>query len=133
MFYTIVLLAWRANHLEEMIDWIRLQVEIPVYLSSFFFLLLSKAMLFGKENMDFFNDKIKLMYLKYLAVHFFSSIYSVVDMAVVGKYQGLDDAAVLALVSPIWNIIYSLGLLIGSRYYRSFDTSLDILSRYHIF
>lgn len=75
-------------------------------------------MLFGKENMDFFNDKIKLMYLKYLAVHFFSSIYSVVDMAVVGKYQGLDGAAFLALVSPIWNIIYSLGLLIGSRYYQ---------------
>ena len=54
-------------------------------------------------------------------------------MAVVSKYQGPDGTAVLALVSPIWNIIYSLGLLIGSRYYRSFDTSLDILSRYHIF
>ena len=68
-------------------------------------------MLFGKENMDFFNDKIKSMYLKYLEVHLFSLIYSVLDMAVVGKYQGLDGAAVLALVSPIWNVIYSLGLL----------------------
>lgn len=28
-------------------------------------------MLFGKENMDFLNDEIKSMYLKYLAVHFF--------------------------------------------------------------
>lgn len=64
---------------------------------------------------------------------FFSLIESVVDMLIVGQYQGLDGAAFLALVSPIWNIIYSLGLLIGSRYYRSFDTSLDILSRYHIF
>lgn len=27
-------------------------------------------MLFGKESMDFLNDKIKLMYLKYLAAHF---------------------------------------------------------------
>lgn len=90
-------------------------------------------MLFRKENVDFLNDKIKLMNLKYLAVHFFSLIYSVLDMAMVSKYQGLDGTAVLALVSPIWNIIYSLGLLIGSRYYRSFDTSLDILSRYHIF
>lgn len=73
MFYTIVLLAHRANHLEKLIDWIRLQVEIPVYLSSFFFyfLPLSKAMLFRKENVDFLNDKIKSMYLKYLAVHFF--------------------------------------------------------------
>lgn len=39
-------------------------------------------------------------------------------MAIVGQYQGLDGAAFLALVSPIWNIIYSLGLLIGSRYYQ---------------
>ena len=83
--------------------------------------------------MDFFNDKIKSMYLKYLAVHLFSLIESVVDMAIVGQYQRPDGTAALALVSPIWNIIYSLGLLIGSRYYRSFDTSLDTLSRYHIF
>ena len=48
-------------------------------------------------------------------------IESVVDMAIVDQYQGLDGAAFLALVSPIWNIIYSpgsLGLLIGSRYYQ---------------
>ena len=32
-------------------------------------------------------------------------------MAIVGQYQGLDGAAFLALVSPIWNVIYSLGLL----------------------
>ena len=74
-------------------------------------------MLFRKENVDFLNDKIKSMYLKYLAVHF-SLIESVVDMAIVGQYQGLDGAAFLALLSPIWNIIYSLGLLIGSRYYQ---------------
>ena len=28
-------------------------------------------MLFGKENMDFLNDKIKSMYLKYLTVDLF--------------------------------------------------------------
>lgn len=54
-------------------------------------------------------------------------------MAIVGKYQGPDGTAFLGLVNPIWNVIYSLGLLIGSRYYRSFDTSLEILGRYHIF
>lgn len=75
-------------------------------------------MLFRKKNMDFFNDKIKSMYLKYLAVHLFSLIESVVDMAIVGQYQRPDGTAALALVSPIWNIIYSLGLLIGSRYYQ---------------
>ncbi len=29
----------------------------------------------------------------------------------VDQYQGPDGTAFLALVSPIWNIIYSLGLL----------------------
>lgn len=34
-------------------------------------------------------------------------------MAIVGKYQGPQGTAALAVVSPIWNIIYSLGLLVG--------------------
>ena len=38
---------------------------------------------------------------------------SIVDMAVVGQYQGPDGTAALAVVAPIWNIIYSLGLLMG--------------------
>lgn len=36
-----------------------------------------------------------------------------VDMAMVGQYQGPDGAAALAVVAPVWNIIYSLGLLTG--------------------
>lgn len=35
-------------------------------------------------------------------------------MAMVGQYQGPDDTAALAVVAPIWNIIYSLGLLTGT-------------------
>ena len=31
----------------------------------------------------------------------------------VGQYQGPDGTAALAVVAPIWNIIYSLGLLMG--------------------
>ena len=57
------------------------------------------------------------MYFKYLAAAFgsalISSIYGVVDMAMVGQYQGADGTAALAVVSPVWNIIYSLGLLMG--------------------
>lgn len=34
-------------------------------------------------------------------------------MAMVGQYQGPNGTAALAVVSPIWNIIYSLGLLMG--------------------
>ncbi|MGN0453203.1 MAG: MATE family efflux transporter [Ruminococcus sp.] len=66
---------------------------------------------------DFLNGKIRPMYFKYLTAAFgsalISSIYGVVDMAMVGQYQGPDGTAALAVVSPIWNIIYSLGLLMG--------------------
>lgn len=41
------------------------------------------------------------------------TIYGVVDMAMVGQYQGSDGTAALAVLSPVWNIIYSLGLLMG--------------------
>ncbi|MBU5668453.1 MATE family efflux transporter [Peptoniphilus sp. MSJ-1] len=67
--------------------------------------------------MNFLTDKIKPMYLKYLYAAFgsalISSIYGIVDMAMVGRYQGPDGTAALAIVSPVWNIIYSLGLLMG--------------------
>ncbi|KIR03725.1 Multi antimicrobial extrusion protein (Na(+)/drug antiporter), MATE family of MDR efflux pump [Lachnospiraceae bacterium TWA4] len=67
--------------------------------------------------MDFLNDKIKTIYFKYLAAAFgsalISSIYGAVDMAMVGQYQGPDGTAALAVVAPVWNVIYSLGLLMG--------------------
>lgn len=67
--------------------------------------------------MDFLTGKIKPMYFKYLTAAFgsalISSIYGVVDMAMVGQYQGPNGTAALAIVSPVWNIIYSLGLLMG--------------------
>ncbi len=67
--------------------------------------------------MDFLNGKIKRIYFKYLLAAFGSalitSIYSIVDMAMVGQYQGPDDTAALAVVAPVGNIIYSLGLLVG--------------------
>ena len=34
-------------------------------------------------------------------------------MAMVGQYHGPDGTAALAVVAPVWNIIYSLGLLMG--------------------
>ena len=67
--------------------------------------------------MDFLNGKIKQIYFKYLAAAFGSalitSIYSIVDMAMVGQYHGPEGSAALAVVAPVWNIIYSLGLLMG--------------------
>lgn len=67
--------------------------------------------------MDFLNSKIKNVYFKYLAAAFGStlitSIYSIVDMAMVGQYHGPEGSAALAVVAPVWNIIYSFGLLMG--------------------
>ncbi len=67
--------------------------------------------------MDFLKGNIKSIYLKYLAAAFgsalISSVYATVDMAMVGQYQGPEGTAALAVVTPIWNIIYSLGLLMG--------------------
>lgn len=67
--------------------------------------------------MDFLKDKIKPMFFKYLLAAFGSalitSIYSIVDASMVGQYHGADGSAALAVVAPIWNVIYSLGLLMG--------------------
>ena len=63
------------------------------------------------------TGKVKPLYLKYLSAAFgsalISSIYGLVDMAMVGQYQGPDGTAALAVVAPVWNVIYSLGLLTG--------------------
>ncbi len=100
--------CWRANHSLEMMSWIRLQAEIPVPYP---------ALLFWRGIMDFLNGKIKPLYFRCLAATFGSafiaSIYGIVDMAMVGQYQGPDGTAALAVVAPIWNIIYSLGLWMG--------------------
>lgn len=67
--------------------------------------------------MDFFNGKIKSLYFKYLATAFGSAlitaIYSIVDMAMVGQYHGPEGTAALAVVAPIWNVIYGLGIFMG--------------------
>lgn len=67
--------------------------------------------------MEFLTGSVRKIYFRFLAAAFGSaivtSIYSIVDMAVVGQYQGPSGTAALAVVAPVWNIIYSLGLLMG--------------------
>lgn len=67
--------------------------------------------------MDLLRGNVKALYFKYLSAAFGSalitSIYAIVDMAMVGQYQGPSGTAALAVVAPIWNILYSLGLLTG--------------------
>ncbi|MGN8969357.1 MATE family efflux transporter [Intestinimonas sp. HCP28S3_D6] len=67
--------------------------------------------------MDLLRENVGRLYGRYLAAAFgsalISSIYGMVDMAMVGQYQGPEGTAALAVVAPVWNLIYSLGLLTG--------------------
>ncbi len=67
--------------------------------------------------MDLLQGKIKTLYFKFLVAAFgsalISSIYGIVDMAMVGQYHGPIGTAAMSVIAPIWNIIYSLGLLTG--------------------
>ena len=67
--------------------------------------------------MNLLKDPLRPVYFKYLSAAFGSamitSVYSIVDMAMVGQYQGPDGTAALAVIAPIWNVIFSLGLLMG--------------------
>lgn len=42
-----------------------------------------------------------------------TSVYSIVDMAMVGQYRGRTAPLPWAVIAPIWNVIFSLGLLMG--------------------
>lgn len=67
--------------------------------------------------MDLLKENIRRLYFKYLSAAFGSamitSVYAIVDMAMVGQYHGPAGTAALAVIQPVWNIIYSLGLLMG--------------------
>ncbi len=70
-----------------------------------------------EKAMDLIQDRIKPLYFKCLSAAFGSAvigmIYSIVDMAMAGQYHGPAGSAALAVASPVWNMIYSLGLLMG--------------------
>ena len=57
------------------------------------------------------------LFSKYLLASFGSaivmSIYSLVDALCVGQYEGEVGGAALAVVMPLWTIIFSFGLLFG--------------------
>lgn len=67
--------------------------------------------------MNILTEKIGRLYPAMLVASLGSaliaSVYSIVDMAMIGQALGPSGPAALAVVAPIWNIIYSLGLLTG--------------------
>ncbi len=67
--------------------------------------------------MDLLNGKIRPMYFRLLTAAVGSalviSIFGTVDSMMVGRYHGPTGTAALAVFSPIWGFVYSLGILVG--------------------
>lgn len=67
--------------------------------------------------MDLLTGKIRPIYLKYLVAAsgsaMVASIFGMVDAMAVGKYHGPAGNAALAVFTPFWSLVYSLGLLAG--------------------
>lgn len=71
----------------------------------------------GGKYMSITESKPLKLFSKYLFASFGSaivmSIYSLVDALCVGQYEGEVGGAALAVVMPLWTIIFSFGLLFG--------------------
>ena len=68
--------------------------------------------------MNLQTDNIPKIFFKYLVPSLFSglimSVYSLVDMIVVGQYEGSLGTAALACVSPFWTFFCCLSVLFGN-------------------
>lgn len=67
--------------------------------------------------MDLLNGNIRKIFLKYFAAAFGStlimSIYYLVDMIVIGHYEGPNGTAAVADYMPMWTFLFAVGLLFG--------------------
>lgn len=67
--------------------------------------------------MDLLRGKIRPLYFKFLFAAsgsaMVASIFGIVDAMMVGQYHGPIGTAALAVFSPLWSIIFCLGLLSG--------------------
>lgn len=67
--------------------------------------------------MNILTEQPKKLFTRYLLASFGSaiilSIYSLVDALCVGQFEGEVGGAALAVVMPLWTIIFSCGLLFG--------------------
>ena len=82
--------------------------------------------------MDLKTGNIRRLYFKYLSPSLFSglvmSIYSLVDMIVVGQYEGAAGTAALACISPFWTLFCCLSVLFGNGGAVLFSTARGFLS-----
>ena len=69
-------------------------------------------------SMDLKTADIRKAYFKYLFPSLFSglvmSMYSLVDMVVVGQYEGSLGTAALACIAPFWTFFCCLSVLLGN-------------------
>ncbi len=67
--------------------------------------------------MDILKGKIRPMFYQYLVAAsgsaLVASIFGIVDAMMVGQYHGPAGTAALAVFSPLWSIVFCLGLLAG--------------------
>lgn len=67
--------------------------------------------------MDILKGSVNRVYFRYLFAAMGSalitSIYSLVDCIMVGQYEGPDGTSALAVVMPVWNMIFAFALLFG--------------------
>ena len=67
--------------------------------------------------MDILNGDLKKIYHKFLFPSLFSglvtTIYILVDMIVVGQYEGAAGAAAMACIAPVWPIFCCVSILFG--------------------
>lgn len=68
--------------------------------------------------MNLQTGSIRKIYFKYLVPSLFSglvmSIYSLVDMIVVGQYEGAAGTAALSCIAPLWPFLCCLSTLFGN-------------------
>ena len=67
--------------------------------------------------MELLTGKIRPLYFKYLVAAsgsaLVASVFGMVDAMMVGRYHGPIGSAALAVFSPLWSIVFCLGLLAG--------------------
>ena len=67
--------------------------------------------------MDILKDRVKPLYFKYLVAAsgsaMVASIFGMIDAMMVGKYHGPSGNAAIAIFTPVWSFVYSLGILSG--------------------
>ena len=67
--------------------------------------------------MELLERDVKELFFRYFRAAFggamIAAVYTLVDSAMIGHYEGALGIATLATVSPLWSVIFSLGLLCG--------------------